>query len=410
MTEDWTIPVAPRIKRLPPYLFGKLNAMRDEKRRAGADIIDLGMGNPHDPPPQKVVDKLCESAQDPRTHGYSKSSGITNLKRDIADLYRKRYGVTLDPETEVIGLLGSKEGFSHMCLALMGPGDTAVVGDPFFPIHVYGVALAGGNVINVPLGNDQAFLDRIAYVVEHLYPKPKMIILNYPHNPTAMTVDDVSFFEAAVTLAKREGVMIIHDFAYGRTTFDDYFAPSFLQAPGAKDVGVEFITMSKPYNMAGWRVGFCLGNSEMIRALATIKGYYDYGNFTPIQVASIIAIRECEDDIAAQGKIYEARRDVVVSGLRKLGWEADSPRGSMFVWAKVATQHLKGQGSIDFAMRLMDDAEVAVSPGRGFGEKGEGYVRVALVENEIRLKQAIRQIDRYVNKGITICTIPNKGV
>ncbi len=409
MTDDWTIPVAPRIERLPPYLFGKLNAMRDEKRRAGADIIDLGMGNPHDPPPQKVIDKLCESAQDPRTHGYSKSSGIPNLKRDIADLYKKRYGVTLDPETEVIGLLGSKEGFSHMCLALMGPGDTAIVGDPFFPIHVYGVALAGGNVINVPLGNDQAFLDRIAYVVEHLYPKPKMIILNYPHNPTAMTVDDVSFFEAAVALAKREGVMIIHDFAYGRTTFDDYFAPSFLQAPGAKDVGVEFVTMSKPYNMAGWRVGFCLGNAEMIRALATIKGYYDYGNFTPIQVASTLALRECEDDIAVQGKLYEARRDVVVSGLRKLGWEVDSPRGSMFVWAKVAEQHLKGQGTIDFALRLMEDAEVSVSPGRGFGEKGEGYVRIALVENEIRLKQAIRQIDRCVNKDITTCTIPNKS-
>jgi len=406
VTEEWTIGVSQRIRRLPPYLFGRLNALRDRKRRAGADIIDLGMGNPHDPPSAKIVEKLCEVAHDPRAHGYSRSIGIPHLRREVARMYQRLYDVTLDPETEVVAVVGSKEGFSHMCLALMGPGDSAVVGDPFFPIHVYGVALAGGNVINVPLGNDEAFLERVAYVVEHLYPKPKLLILNYPHNPTAMTVDDVTFFESVVRMALREGIMVIHDFAYGRTTFDGYEAPSFLQARGAKDVGVEFVTMSKPYNMAGWRIGFCAGNAEMLRALATIKGYYDYGIFTAIQVAAIIAMRECEDDTAAQAKVYEGRRDAVVSGLRKAGWEVDPPRAGMFVWAKVPDKHLAGQGSIDFALRLMEDAEVAIAPGRAFGEKGEGYVRIALVENEMRLKQAIRQIDRALNKGVKTCTAP----
>ena len=400
MTEEWTLDVSPRLRRLPPYLFGRLNALKHRQRVDGVDVIDLGMGNPSDPPPQQVIDKLCESAQDLRNHCYSASAGVYNLRRDVATLYERLYGVTLDPEKEVVAVIGSKEGFSHLCLAMMGPGDTAIVGDPFFPIHVYGVALAGGNVLNVPLGNDEHFLKRISYVMEHLYPKPKLLILNYPHNPTAMTVDNVDFYEAVVDLAKRTGIMVIHDFAYGRTCFDDYTAPSFMQARGARDVGVEFITMSKPYSMAGWRIGFCVGNAEMVRALATIKGYYDYGIFTPIQIASIIAMRHCDDDVAQQAKIYEARRDVVVSGLRKLGWEVESPRASMFVWAKVAEQHLAGQGTIDFALRLMEEAEVAVAPGRAFGENGEGFVRIALVENELRLKQAIRQMDRALNKGI----------
>lgn len=400
MTDDWNIEVSPRIRRLPPYLFGRLNRLKYDKRRAGVDVIDLGMGNPLDPPHEPIVEKLCEAAHDPRNHRYSASAGVYNLRRDLAKLYKNVYDVDLDPESEVIATIGSKEGFSHMCLALMGPGDTAVVGDPYFPVHVYAVALAGGNVINVPLGNDENFLKRVGYVVEHLYPKPKLLILNYPHNPTALTVDDASFFEKVVALAKREGIMVIHDFAYWRTCFDGYVAPSFMQAPGAKDVGVEFVTLSKPYNMAGWRLGFCVGNPEMIRALATIKGYYDYGIFTPIQVASIIAMRECEPAVADQAAIYEKRRDVVVEGLRRIGWEVESPRGTMFVWAKVAEEHLAGQGTIDFTMRLVDDAEVCLSPGRAFGEQGEGYVRVALVENEQRLKQAIRQIDRALNKGI----------
>ncbi len=400
MNEEWTLNVADRLRRLPPYLFGKINRMKYQQRRAGVDIIDLGMGNPMDPTPDIVVEKLCEAAHDPRNQRYSASAGVYNLRRDLAKLYDRVYGVSLDPETEVVACIGSKEGFSHMCLAMLGPGDTAVVGDPYFPIHVYSVALAGANVINVPMGNDQAFLDRIQQVVEHLYPKPKVLILNYPHNPTAMTVDDVAFFEAVVDLARREGVYVIHDFAYWRTCFNDYQAPSFLQARGAKDVGVEFVTFSKPYNMAGWRIGFCVGNAEMVRALSTIKGYYDYGIFQAIQIASIIAMRECEGDIARQNALYQSRRDVVVQGLRKLGWQVDSPRGGMFVWAKVAENHLSGQGSIDFSLRLMDEAEVSVAPGRGFGENGEGYVRIALVENEQRLRQAIRQIDRALNKGV----------
>jgi len=400
VTEAYKIEVSSRILRLPPYLFGRLNALLQEKRQAGVDVIDLGMGNPADPPPQAVVEKLCECVRDVRTHRYSRSVGIFNLRREVAMLYERVYGVRLDPAEEIIATIGSKEGFSHMCLALLGPGDTAVVGDPYFPIHVYGVALAGANVINVPLGNDDAFLARITDVVEHLYPRPKCIILNYPHNPTAMTVDNVGFFEHVVALARREGIMVIHDFAYGRSCFDDYTAPSFLQAAGAKDVGVEFVTMSKPYNMAGWRIGFCCGNAEMVRALATIKGYYDYGIFTPIQVASIIAMRTGEEDVVRQARRYQARRDVVVEALRRVGWQVDPPRAGMFVWAKVAEEHLAGQGTIDFSLRLLEEAEVVVSPGRAFGQNGEGYVRIALVENELRLKQAIRQIDRAMNKGI----------
>ncbi len=400
MSEEWNIDVALRIRRLPPYLFAGINSLRDQRRREGVDIIDLGMGNPHDAPPEVVVEKLCEKAREAKVHGYSQSIGVPHLRLEVARLYERLYDVSLDPKSEVIATIGSKEGFSHLCLALMGPGDTAVVGDPYFAIHVYAVALAGANVINVPLGNDEAFLRRVAEVVEHLFPKPKLLILNYPHNPTAMTLDSVDFFKAVVDLAKREGILVVHDFAYGRTCFDGYKAPSFLQAPGAKDVGVEFITMSKPYNMAGWRIGFCLGNAEMIRALAKIKGYYDYGIFTPIQIASIIAMRQCEEAVAAQAAVYQQRRDVVVRGLCRAGWEVENPRAGMFVWARVPERHLAGQGSIDFAMRLIDEAEVCVSPGRAFGENGEGYVRIALVENEHRLRQAIRQIDRAMNKGI----------
>jgi len=400
VADAWNIDVADRLRRLPPYLFGQINALKHRKRVAGIDVIDLGMGNPLDPPPPEVIDKLREAAGDPRNHRYSVSAGVLNLRKEVARLYDRLYGVGLDPETEVIATIGSKEGFSHMCLALMGPGDTAVVGDPYFPVHVYGVALAGANVINVPLGNDRAFLDRVGYVMEHLHPRPKCLILNYPHNPTAMTVDDVGFFDAVVDLARRTGAMVIHDFAYGRTCFGDYAAPSFLQAAGAKDVGVETITLSKPYNMAGWRVGFVAGNAEMIRALATIKGYYDYGIFQAVQIAGIIAMRHGDEAAAAQARTYARRRDVVVAGLRRLGWRADPPRGGMFVWARVSDEHLAGQGSIDFALRLIEEAEVAVAPGRAFGEGGEGCVRVALVENAQRLKQAIRQIDRALNRGV----------
>lgn len=400
MSEQWSIPVADRLKRLPPYLFGRINAMKYRKRREGVDIIDLGMGNPSDPTPEVIVRKLRESSSDPRNQRYSASAGIFNLKREVARMYRRVHDVELDPENEVIATIGSKEGFSHLCLALMGPGDTAIVGDPYFPIHVYSVALAGANVINVMLGNDHGFLSRVAGVIENMYPRPKVLVLNYPHNPTAMTVDSVAFFDEVVRMAAKEGVMVIHDFAYGRTCFDSYRAPSFMQARGARDVGVEFITMSKPFNMAGWRVGFCVGNAEMIRALATIKGYYDYGIFQAVQIAGIIALRECDGEVVSQAELYRDRRDVVVRGLRKMGWSVESPRASMFVWARVAEEHLRGRGTIDFSLRMLDEAEVALAPGRAFGLNGEGYVRIALVENRQRLQQAVRNLDRALNKGI----------
>ncbi|HPY76604.1 MAG TPA: aminotransferase class I/II-fold pyridoxal phosphate-dependent enzyme [Anaerohalosphaeraceae bacterium] len=392
---EFCIEPSQRIKRLPPYLFGRLNALKLEKRRQDIDIIDLGMGNPMDGAPDLVIDKLCEAAKDLRNHRYSASKGIYNLRREMALKYERKWGVSLDPETEVLACIGSKEGFSHMCLAMLGPGDTAIVADPAFPIHIYGVALAGGNVITVPLGNDQKFLDTIAMVCEHLFPRPKLLILNYPHNPTAMTVEP-GFFEPVVDLARRLNIAVIHDFAYGETLFDGYKAPSFLSAPGAKDVGVEFTTLSKPYGMAGFRIGFVAGNRKMVDALATIKGYYDYGIFQPIQIASIIAMRHCEENIQQQNAKYQARRDVVCQSLRRIGWEVEIPRGSMFVWTRVPEAHSKGKGSIDFAMDLLEHAYVAIAPGRAFGENGEHYMRIALVENEHRLRQAIRNIGLYI--------------
>ena len=394
---NFKIETSQRIQRLPPYLFGRINKMKYEKRVAGVDIIDLGMGNPTDPTPDSVVEKLAEAAKDPRNHRYSVSNGVAGLRREVAKKYRDKYGVELDPETEVIATIGSKEGFSHLCLALLGPGDTAVVPDPAFPIHLYAVAMAGANVIRVPLGNDQAFLDKIEKVIEGLYPTPKLLILNYPHNPTSMTIDP-EFWERAINMCRRHKVMIISDFAYGEVCFDGYRAPSFLSAEGAKDLGVEFTTMSKSYNMAGWRVGFCCGNREMIKALATIKGYYDYGIFAPIQIASIIAMREHAETPDEQSKIYAKRRDVVCRSLDRLGWTYDKPRASMFVWAKINPAHYKkGEDSIDFCLRMMDEAEVALAPGRAFGEQGEGFVRIALVENDQRLKQAMNNLERALN-------------
>ena len=392
---EFIIEPADRIKRLPPYLFGKLNALKLKKRQADIDVIDLGMGNPLDGAPQIVIDKLSEAVKDPRNHRYSVSKGVYNLRREVALKYERKWNVSLNPDNEVLACIGSKEGFSHMCLAMLGPGDTAIVTDPVFPIHNYAVALAGANVISVPLGNDEHFLDTIAMVCEHLYPRPKLLILNYPHNPTAMTVDD-GFFEPVVALARRFNIAVIHDFAYGETCFDGYKPPSFLSVKGAKDVGVEFTTMSKPYSMAGFRIGFAADNKDMLDALATIKGYYDYGVFQPIQIASIIAMRHCEKDVEAQNAKYQLRRDVVCDGLRKIGWEVETPRASMFVWTKVAPEHIGDKGSIDYAMELMDGANVAIAPGRAFGENGEGYMRTAVVENEKRLRQAIRNISRFV--------------
>jgi alanine-synthesizing transaminase len=389
--KPFQIQTSARIARLPPYLFARINKLKLEKRQQNIDIIDLGMGNPTDPTPAPIVTKMLEAATDPRNHRYSVSNGIVGLRREIAKKYKTKFGVDLDPEEEVVVTIGSKEGLSHMCLALLGPGDTAIVPDPAFPAHLYAPAMAGANVIRVPLGNDQSFLDNIERTIGGLYPTPKLVIFNYPHNPTSMTIEP-KFWDRAIEMCRRHGVMIMSDFAYGEINFDGYTAPSFLSANGSKEIGVEFSTMSKSFNMAGWRVGFCCGNKEMVKALATIKGYYDYGHFAPIWIASVIGMREAPDTPIEMSKIYEKRRDVVCRGLDKLGWTYERPHAGMFVWARVSDEHLKGQSTLDFCLRLMDEGMVALAPGRAFGELGEGYVRIALVENEQRLDQAMRNM------------------
>ena len=389
----FSIKVADRVKRLPPYLFAQINRLMYEKRRAGDDVIDLGMGNPSDPAEPRVVEKLAEAARDPKNHGYSEPLGLANLRREVAGKYFKQFGVRLDPRSEVIVCLGSKDGFSHMCLALMGPGDTAIVPAPSYPAHTYAVALAAGNEILLEVYDSEKLLSNIAYTCEHLYPKPKLLVINYPHNPSTTTVDP-EFYVEIVKLAKRHGLMVISDLAYADVTFDGYKAPSFLAAPGAIDVGVEFTTMSKGYNMAGWRVGFCAGNPEMIRALATIKSYYDYGMFRPIQIAAIVALRHTDAAVEAQARIYQGRRDVLCEGLERLGWPITRPNATMFVWAKIPQLWASRMGSVDFAMKLLKEGDVVVSPGAGFGPAGEGFLRMALVENEERIRQAVRQIGR----------------
>ena len=392
----FTIPVASRMRRLPPYLFGKINKLKYEKRVAGIDVIDLGMGNPTDPPDPLVCEKLAEAIKDPRNHRYSVSTGIHNLRREVAIRYQKRYGVTLDPNDEVIATIGSKEGFSHMCLALMGPGDTAIIPAPTFPIHAYAVILAGGNVIALDVTDPAQYLKNIAYTCEHLYPRPKVVIANFPHNPSA-TVVERDFWIELVALAKKYEFLVISDFAYADVCYEDYVAPSFLSVPGALDVGVEFTTMSKSYSMAGWRIGYCCGNSEMVRALGTIKGYYDYGIFQAIQISAIIAMRHGDQYIVELAREYEKRRNVLCEALERQGWGLTRPKAGMFVWAKIPEPWAQ-MGSIEFSMRLLEEAGVAVSPGRGFGEEGEGWLRLALVENEQRLRQAAREIGRYLRQ------------
>lgn len=394
-----------RVHRLPPYLFARINQMLYQKRRTGDDVIDLGMGNPKDPPQDIVIDKLAEAARDPDNHGYSKANGIANLRREQASKYLKRYGVRLDPDKETIVCLGSKEGFSHMCLATMGAGDTAIVPAPYFPIHVHSIALASGNTITLEVADSEKYLSNIAYTCQHLCPTPKLLVINYPHNPSTVTVEP-EFFVEVVKLAKRYGFMVISDFAYADVAFDGYRPPSFLSAPGAKDVGVEFTTMSKGYNMAGWRIGFCSGNEEMVRALGVIKGYYDYGMFQAIQIAAIVALRETEAAVEQQALLYQRRRDVLVDGLRRLGWEITPPRAGMFVWAKIPEPWATEMSTMDFAMMLLENGDVAVSPGSGFGPAGEGYLRLALVENENRLRQAVRQIGRCLGASKTQETVP----
>ena len=381
-----------RMDLLPPYLFGRINKIKLDKRKAGIDMIDLAMGNPSDATPQPVIDKLCEVVNDPRNHRYSVASGIYNLRREIARYYDRQHGVSLNPDNEIICTIGSKEGVSHLSLALLGPGDSVLVPVPAFPIHIYSCVIAGASIVQVPIAEDEAFLRSVDTLCRTSLPKPRVIMLNYPHNPTTKTVN-IGFFEEAVKIARRHKLIIVHDFAYGRVTFDGYEAPSFLQVKGAKEVGVEFGTLSKAYNMAGWRVGYCAGHPRIIEALGKIKGYYDYGLFQSIQIAAIIALRDCDDFIAEQAAVYEKRRDVLCDGLNSIGWDVEKPRASMFVWTRIP-EPFRCMGSMDFSIKLMEEAEVAVSPGIGFGPEGEGFLRIALVENENRIRQAVRQIKK----------------
>jgi len=391
MSEENIVRYSERMGHLPPYLFGMINKMKMEKRRKGLDVIDLGMGNPVDPAPDKVTEMLCKVANDPKSHRYPVAGGIKHLKQELAMMYDRDYGVTLDPQSEVITTIGSKEGVSHLSLALVGPGDTVMVPTPAFPIHIYAAIIAGANVMRFPMSSDEMMLKQIADLCESMYPTPKMLMLNYPHNPTGQ-VTTVDFFKEVVKLAKKYRFMVIQDFAYSRITYDGYKAPSFFEVDGAKDVGVEFGSFSKSYNMAGWRMGYCVGNPDMIKGLEKIKGYYDYGIFTAIQAAGIVALRECEDNITEQVEVYKKRRDTMCEVLERMDWEVDPPKAGMFVWVKIPDRFKNSNDSMAFAMELMEKANVAVAPGAGFSKEGEGYLRLALVENEERIRQALRQI------------------
>jgi alanine-synthesizing transaminase len=396
MTQQPIVTFADRMNQLPPYLFGMINKMKMEKRWQGDDVIDLGMGNPADPTPEPVTQKLCEVAADPKTHRYPVASGLPNLRREIAKNYARDYGVDLDEDAEVIVTIGSKEGISHLSLALVGPGDTVLVPAPAFPIHIYSAIIAGGSVIRIPISADETFLARIDDMCRSLYPRPKLLILNTPHNPTA-ALGSLGLFEGLVALAKKYRFMVMHDFAYSKITFDGYRAPSFLEAPGARDVAVEFGSFSKSYNMAGWRLGYCVGNREIINGLARIKGYYDYGIFSAIQIAGIVALRDCEASVVEQAAIYQERRDTMCRMLEGMGWTVNVPKAGMFLWVKIPEPFAR-MGSMAFSIEMMEKANVALAPGIGFGEEGEGYLRLALVENEHRIRQALRQMRRVLSE------------
>ncbi len=383
-----------RLDRLPPYVFATVNKIKMEARRAGEDIIDLGMGNPDIGTPQHIVDKMTEAAQKPHNHRYSASMGITRLRVAIANWYKERYAVDIDPDTESIVTIGVKEGMSHLVLVTIRPGDVIFSPTPTYPIHPYSAIISGGDVRGIPAGPDQDFFDNLMQATRQTWPKPKVLILSYPHNPTTEVVD-LEFFEKVVDWAKEHDIMIIHDFAYADLTFDGYKAPSFLQAKGAKEVGVEFFSMSKSYSMAGWRVGYCVGNPEIIGALRRIKSYLDYGIFQPIQIASIIALEGDQQCVREINDTYRERRDTLITGLNRAGWEVPSPKGTMFVWAKIPDQYLH-MGSVEFSKFLINEAQVAVSPGLGFGEYGDEYVRFALIENNMRINQGIRGIRKVM--------------
>jgi len=383
-----------RIKRLPPYVFSIVNELKVKARAQGDDIIDFGMGNPDLPTPPHIVEKLCEAVKNPRNHRYSASRGITKLRMAIADWYGRRYGVEIDPEREAIATIGAKEGISHLALALVEPGDVALAPNPTYPIHPYSVIIAGGDVRSVRLEEGTDFYGALVAAYRESWPPPKLLILSFPHNPTTATVD-LAFFEKVVAFAQEHHLHVIHDFAYADLTFDDYRAPSFLQAPGAKAVGVEFFTLSKSYNMPGWRVGFAVGNPQIISALTRIKSYLDYGIFQPIQIAAIVALNGPQECVKETVDTYRVRRDVLVDGLNRIGWSLAKPKGTMFVWAKIPDSY-RMMGSLEFSKFLIDKAKVAVSPGIGFGQYGDEYVRFALVENEHRTRQAIHGIKRVL--------------
>jgi alanine-synthesizing transaminase len=388
-----------RIKRLPPYVFNITNELKMAARRRGEDVIDLSMGNPDGPTPKHIVDKLVEASQRMDTHGYSVSKGIPRLRKAIVEWYRRRYDVELDPDAEAIVTIGSKEGLAHLMLACLERGDTVLVPNPSYPIHIYGAIIAGADIRSVRMTPGVDFFAELERAIRELTPKPKMLVLGFPSNPTAQCVD-LDFFERIVALARQNDILVVHDLAYADIVFDSYKAPSIMQVPGARDIAVEFFTMSKSYNMAGWRIGFMVGNRELVHALARIKSYHDYGSFTPIQVASIVALEGPQDCVSEIRSSYEKRRNVMVKGLHDIGWMVENPKASMYVWAKIP-EFYAGLGSIEFTKRLLEGARIAVAPGIGFGDYGDDHVRIALIENEHRLRQAVRGIrDMFRKDGL----------
>ncbi len=385
-----------RIDELPQYVLAEVNRRSHEVRRTGVDVIDLGFGNPDIPSPPVVVDKLVEAARNPKNHAYSASKGLPNLRKAVADRYLRRHGVELDPETEVINTIGAKEGLSHLMWALVQPGDVALVPEPSYPIHIYAAVLAGAEVRRVHLSTGADFIERLTETFHNSWPKPRVIVTSFPHNPTTATVD-VDFFERLVAFAHEHETMLVHDFAYADISYAGYEPPSLLQVPGAKEVGVELYTLSKSHSMAGWRVGFVVGNHEMIAALAQLKSYLDYGTFQPIQIASIIALNECDDYVPHVVSTYERRRDILVDGLARFGWEIGKPKATMFVWAPIPERY-RDMGSLEFALHLLDHGRVTVSPGVGFGPSGDGHVRFALVENDQRIAQAVRGVRNALDR------------
>ncbi|HBI83346.1 alanine transaminase [Orrella sp. NBD-18] len=389
----------PRIERLPPYVFNITAELKMAARRRGEDIIDMSMGNPDGATPAHIVEKMVEATVRPTTHGYSVSKGIPRLRKAITDWYQRRYNVDLDPDSEAIVTIGSKEGLAHLMLATLDTGDTVLVPNPSYPIHIYGAVIAGANIRSVRMTPGIDFFEELERAVRESIPKPKMMILGFPSNPTAQCVD-LSFFERVVNLAREHNIIVVHDLAYADICFDGYVAPSIMQVPGARDVAVEFFTMSKSYNMAGWRVGFMVGNRDLVNALARIKSYHDYGTFTPIQVASIAALDGPQDCVNEIVQKYQNRRDVLVRGLHEAGWMVENPKASMYIWAQIPEPYRK-LGSLEFAKRILEEAKVAVSPGIGFGEYGDDYVRFALIENEQRTRQAVRGIkDMFRKDGL----------